>query len=54
MHHSQPPAWLEVIAWCSLVVAFAIGLFIAFDIFLRGHRQKMGVMEAVYPVTALY
>jgi hypothetical protein len=24
------------------------------DIFGRGHRQQMGVMEAVYPITALY
>jgi hypothetical protein len=27
---------------------------VAFDVFARGHRQKMWIMEAVWPVTALY
>jgi len=54
MRHSEPPGWLEAIAWVSLGIAFAIALAIAFDIVVRGHRQKMAIMNVVYPVTALY
>jgi hypothetical protein len=49
-----PPTWLTIIAWVSLAIAFATCGLIAFDIFARGYRQKMGVMDAVWPVTALY
>jgi Domain of unknown function (DUF4396) len=49
-----PPGWLEAVAWVSLGLAFATAALIAFDIFGRGNRQQMGVMEAVWPITALY
>jgi hypothetical protein len=48
------PEWLTVIAWIWLGVAFLTSGVILFDIFGTGHRQPMGVMEAVYPITALY
>ncbi len=41
-------------AWVSLALAFATAALIAYDIYGRGYRQTMGVMEAVWPVTALY
>jgi hypothetical protein len=50
----MPPTWLTVIAWISLAVAFITCGLILFDIFVRGHRQQMAVMDAVYPITALY
>ena len=50
----MPPSWLETIAWVSLVSAFVCAAVILFDIFVGGHRQKMGVMEWVWPITALY
>jgi Domain of unknown function (DUF4396) len=49
-----PPTWLTVVAWVALAVAFAIALLIVYDIYGRGHRQKMAVMEVVWPITALY
>jgi hypothetical protein len=49
-----PPRWLTIVAWVSLSVAFVTAAAIAADIFLRGNRQPMKVMEAVWPVTALY
>jgi hypothetical protein len=52
--HSQPATWIETIGWISLAAAFASALAILGDIYLRGHRQKMAIMEAVYPITALY
>jgi hypothetical protein len=50
----MPSVGLTVIAWIWLGAAFITSGVIAFDIFVRGDRQSMGVMDAVYPVTALY
>lgn len=50
----QPADWIEELGWFSLAVAFASALLILADIVLRGHRQKMWIMNLVYPVTALY
>jgi hypothetical protein len=49
-----PPRWLTVVAWISLGGAVVTAAAIGFDIYGRGLRQKMAVMEAVWPVTALY
>jgi hypothetical protein len=43
---------LKVFAWVSLGVGFACALFIAADETRR--PQKMGVMNVVWPVSALY
>jgi hypothetical protein len=50
----MPPLWLNVLAWVSLGVAFACAAVILVDVFVRGYRQQMTIMEAVWPVTALY
>lgn len=50
----MPGPWLTVVAWVALVVAFACAVEIAYDIYVRGYRQRMRIMEAVWPVTALY
>lgn len=47
-------SWLSLIAWASLIVAAVCAAVILVDIYGRGFRQPMGVMEAVWPVTALY
>ena len=43
---------LETLAWISLGVAFACAAIIAADVARR--PQKMGIMNVVWPVTALY
>lgn len=43
---------LITISWISLGLAFASALYIAIDLFR--HRQKMPIMNIVWPVTALY
>ncbi len=43
-----------MISWLSLGVAFACALAILVDIYGRKYRQRMRIMEAVWPVTALY
>lgn len=50
----MPPTWLVALSWTSLAVVFACAVEILIDIYGRGYRQKMRVMEAVWPVTALY
>ena len=50
----MPPTWLTILAWVSLAIAFLTAGLIAYDIYGRGYRQKMAVMEAVWSITALY
>lgn len=47
-------SWLRVLSWVALAVAVLSAAGIIADIYLRGHRQRMRVMEVVWPVTALY
>jgi Domain of unknown function (DUF4396) len=48
------PDWLTAVAWTYLSVCFACAAAIAYDIVVNRRRQPMGVMNAVYPITALY
>lgn len=50
----MPPSWLTITAWASLGAAFLTSGLILRDIYVLGYRQKMKVMEVVWPVTALY
>jgi hypothetical protein len=50
----EPPPWLVGVSWASLAVAALSAVDILVDVFARGRRQRMPVMEAVWPVTALY
>ena len=47
------PRWLDVLAWLSLATALVCTGAIVFDI-VRGHRQRMWIMDLVWPITALY
>jgi hypothetical protein len=49
-----PPTWLTVLAWISLASAFGSAALILVDIFVRGFRQHMSIMDVVWPLTALY
>jgi hypothetical protein len=55
---TMPPLWLTVLssasASASFALAFATAAAIIVDILGRGYRQRMRVMEVVWPVTALY
>ena len=49
------PTWLTAVAWTALAVAVASAAVIVVDVYGRGYRQRhMPVMEAVWPITALY
>jgi hypothetical protein len=48
------PDWLTAVAWLYLSVCFCCAGIIAWDIVVKHRRQPMGVMNFVYPITALY
>jgi hypothetical protein len=48
------PTWLTAVAWVYLPICFACAGVIGYDIAVNRRRQPMGVMNAVYPITALY
>jgi hypothetical protein len=50
----MPPTWLSALAWAALALGLAGAAWIVNDIYGRGYRQHMKVMEIVWPVTALY
>jgi len=50
----MPPTWLVALAWVALAVGFASAAVVLFDIKVRGYRQRMTVMEWVWPITGLY
>jgi hypothetical protein len=43
-----------VLSWISLASAFVCTGLIAADIFVRGNRQHVWIMDVVWPLTALY
>jgi Domain of unknown function (DUF4396) len=48
------PDWLTALAWFYLSVCFCCAGIIAYDIVVNHRRQPMGVMNFVFPITALY
>ncbi len=50
----MPPEWLTSVAWVSLAIGGLCSVLIGFDIVVLGYRQPMVVMDAVWPITALY
>jgi hypothetical protein len=46
--------WLTVVAWLYLSACFCCAGIIACDIAFNRRRQPMGVMNFVFPITALY
>ena len=50
---NTPPDWLHLVATGSLILAGISVVVVVLDI-LNGHRQKMAVMNLVWPLTALW
>jgi hypothetical protein len=49
-----PPRWLTILAWLSIAAGLVSAAAILYDIYARGRRQPVRIMEAVWPITALY
>lgn len=52
--HQRAAEWVQVVSWVALAVGVLSAALVVYDIYGRGHRQKMRIMEAVWPITALY
>ena len=50
----MPPGWLTIFAWLYLSVCFTCAMVIAYDVVFNHRHQQMGVMNFVFPITALY
>jgi hypothetical protein len=48
------PAWVQIVAYVYLSIGFASALYIVWDIMRQHHRQKMPIMNIVWPITAWY
>lgn len=48
------PGWLTVISWVFLGIGLLSAALVLADIYLLGYREDMKIMEAVWPLTALY
>jgi hypothetical protein len=48
----MPSSWVTALSWAALAPGSAG--WIVLDIYGHGYRQRMGIMEGVWPVTALY
>ena len=50
----MPPFWLSIVAKAHIFLSLIAAGWVAVDIFVVGRRQKMKIMEAVWPLTMLY
>jgi hypothetical protein len=48
------PTWLTIIAWLFICFGLLSAAIIVADIYLLRYREHMKIMEAVWPLTALY
>ncbi len=50
----MPATWLTILGWISIAAGFVSAAAVLYDIYGNGLRQPMRVLEAVWPITALY
>jgi hypothetical protein len=48
------PVWLTIVSWIFIGIGLASAALVLADIYLLGYREHMKIMEAVWPLTALY
>jgi len=48
------PAWLTTLSWVFIATGVISAAAILYDLYGQGHRQPQRVMEAVWPLSALY
>lgn len=54
MPMATPPTWLTAVSLVFLGLGFLCAGAILYDVFARGHRQRVRVREVVWPITAVY
>lgn len=53
-NHMAIPGWLTVVSWIFIGLGLLSAALILADIYLLGYREHPKIMEAVWPLTALY
>jgi Domain of unknown function (DUF4396) len=48
------PGWLTAVSWAYVGLALLCAAVILYDVYGRGYRQPNGLMNVVWPITALY
>jgi hypothetical protein len=48
------PGWLIIISWIFIGIGLLSAALIVADIYVLGYREHVKIMEAVWPLTALY
>ena len=54
MAMATAPTWFTVGSWVFIGLGLLCAGVILYDMFGRGYRQRIGAMEAVWPITAFY
>jgi hypothetical protein len=54
MAMATAPTWFTVVSWVFIGLGLLCAAMILYDVFGRGYRQRIGAMEAVWPITAIY
>ena len=54
MSVSMAPTWVTVSAWIYTGVGVLFAVWILADTYLGGYRQRLGPMEIVWPITAVW
>ena len=47
------PGWLTAVSWAYVALALLCAAAILYDVYGRGYRQPNGLMNVVWPITAL-
>ena len=48
------PGWLTAVSWVYVSLALLCAAAILFDVYGRGYRQRIGVINLLWPITALF
>lgn len=54
MAMATAPTWVTIAGWVITWTGFFVAAMMIVDIYVRGYRQPVRAMEAVWPITAVY
>ena len=54
MEMATAPTWFTVVSWFFIGLGLLCAGVILYDVFGRGYRQRIGAMEVVWPINAVY
>lgn len=54
MQFSAAPTWVTILGWVWTGAGLVFAIWILFDTYVGGFRQRIAAMEAVWPITAIW